>query len=126
MARILLADDMPAVRRAVGTVLRRAGHEVVEVPHGQAARAALGVEHFDVLLTDVLMPELDGVSLLEEVIAAPRRPATIVMSGGSGGITGTDALRVAERTADAALAKPFESQELLDTVARVLRTRGSA
>jgi DNA-binding response OmpR family regulator len=48
------------------------------------------------------------------------------MSGGSGGITGTDALRVAERTADAALAKPFESQELLDTVARVLRTRGSA
>jgi CheY-like chemotaxis protein len=126
MPRVLLAEDMPAVRRAIATVLRRAGHEVEEVPDGLAARDALRGSAFDILVTDVLMPGMDGAELLLEARALPKPPALVAVSGGSGRLSGDEALRVAERAADATLAKPFESEELLATVGRALAARGRA
>jgi CheY-like chemotaxis protein len=126
MPKVLLADDMPAVRRAIATVLRRAGHEVEEVGDGLAARAALERGRFDVLVTDVLMPGMDGSELLLETRKRPDAPALVAVSGGSGRLSGNEALRIAESTADAALAKPFESADLLATVDRALAARRRA
>ena len=63
MAKILVADDEPSVSAFVGRALVHAGHQVSTVPDGIAALSALAVEPFDLLLTDIVMPGVDGVAL---------------------------------------------------------------
>ena len=63
MARILIAEDDPAVREFVERALGGRGHEVTAVEDGLAALEALAVDAFDLLLTDIRMPGLDGVTL---------------------------------------------------------------
>jgi CheY-like chemotaxis protein len=63
MARILVADDEASVIAFVGRALSQRGHEVSTVPDGLAAVAALAAEPFDLLLTDIVMPQLDGIAL---------------------------------------------------------------
>jgi len=63
MARILVAEDEPAVRIFVERALRHCGHEPTIVNDGFAALAALGEAEFDLLLTDIVMPGLDGIAL---------------------------------------------------------------
>ena len=63
MARILVADDNPAVGEFVARALNQAGHDVVPVVDGLAAVAKLAGESFDLLLADIVMPGLDGITL---------------------------------------------------------------
>ena len=63
MARILVADDEASVCAFVGRALTQRGHEVTTVPDGLAALAALAGAPFDLLLTDIVMPQLDGIAL---------------------------------------------------------------
>ncbi len=67
MARILVAEDDAAVSAFVTRALRHAGHEVMPVPDGSAALGALAGESFDLLLTDIVMPELYGIALALKV-----------------------------------------------------------
>jgi CheY-like chemotaxis protein len=63
MARILVADDEASVVAFVGRALAQRGHEVSTAPDGLAAVAALAAQPFDLLLTDIVMPQLDGIAL---------------------------------------------------------------
>jgi two-component system cell cycle response regulator CpdR len=63
MAKILVAEDDGAVTAFVLRALSHAGHEVRAVPDGLAALAALADDSFDLLLTDIVMPNLDGIAL---------------------------------------------------------------
>lgn len=63
MAKILVAEDEPSVSVFVSRALAHAGHQVSTVPDGIAALAALAAEPFDLLLADIVMPDLDGVAL---------------------------------------------------------------
>jgi two-component system, cell cycle response regulator CpdR len=63
VARILVAEDDNAVSAFVARALRHRGHEVTAVPDGSAALVALAAEPFDLLLTDIVMPRLDGIAL---------------------------------------------------------------
>ena len=63
MARILVAEDEAAVSAFVTRALTHDGHEVKAVPDGLAAVAALAAEPYDLLLTDIVMPGLDGIAL---------------------------------------------------------------
>lgn len=63
MARILVAEDEPSVSAFVSRALTHAGHQVSTVPDGIAALSALSAETFDLLLTDIVMPGLDGIAL---------------------------------------------------------------
>jgi two-component system cell cycle response regulator CpdR len=78
---ILVADDEPSVREFVTRALTYGGFDVTSVPDGNAALAALGEKKFDLLLTDIVMPDLDGISLSLKV--AKDFPATkiVMMSG---------------------------------------------
>lgn len=67
MAKILIAEDEAAVSAFVVRALSHAGHEVKAVPDGLAALAALAAEPFDLLLTDIVMPKLDGIALALKV-----------------------------------------------------------
>ena len=63
MAKILIAEDEAAVSAFVARALGHAGHDVKAVPDGLAAVAALAAEPFDMLLTDIVMPGMDGIAL---------------------------------------------------------------
>ena len=63
MIRILLAEDEEAMRTYLSRALENAGYEVSAVDRGTAAVPLLEREHFDLLLSDIVMPELDGIEL---------------------------------------------------------------
>lgn len=63
MSRILIAEDDTAVREFVLRALANAGHDVVAAEDGLRALEALETDQFDLLLSDIVMPELDGIAL---------------------------------------------------------------
>ncbi len=81
MARILVAEDDAAVSAFVTRALQHSGHEVTPTPDGGAALAALQSESFDLLLTDIVMPVMDGIALALK--ASKDHPAMkiLLMSG---------------------------------------------
>lgn len=124
MTEILLIDDMAGVRRAVTGMLQRAGYGITSAENGAKGLEMLKSRRFDLVITDILMPELDGSEVLFQLAAMPNRPKVIAISGGGGGVSADTALRTARFKADAFLEKPFEAEELLATVERLLAKGG--
>ncbi len=120
MADILLIDDMAGVRRAVVAMLKRAGHTVTAVENGDEGLEMLKGRHFNLVITDMLMPGTDGADVLSHLSTLPKRPRVIAMSGGGAGLSADSALRLARVKADAFLEKPFESADLLAAVDKLL------
>jgi two-component system cell cycle response regulator CpdR len=77
MIRILLAEDEPAMRTYLARALENAGFEVVAVDRGTTALPYLERERFDLLLSDIVMPEMDGIELAQR--CAHVSPQTKVM-----------------------------------------------
>ena len=117
MIRILVAEDEEAMRAYLARALENAGYEVVAVDRGTEALPLLEAQHFDLLLSDIVKPEMDGIELAQR--CAEVSPATKVMF-----ITGFAAVTLkANREAPQAkvLSKPFH---LKDLVLEVQRTFG--
>jgi two-component system, cell cycle response regulator CpdR len=115
MIRILLAEDEDAMRTYLARALENAGYEVVAVDRGTAALPWLETEAFDLLLTDIVMPEMDGIELAQR--CADISPETKVMF-----ITGFAAVSLrASREAPQAkiLSKPFHLRDLVLEVERI-------
>ena len=123
MARILVIDDDVAVRATLCHVLERSGYETVEAGDGREAIRLL--EGIDLIITDLLMPEVDGVDLLGMLRREGRTTPVIAMSGG-GKVDSKSYLDVARALgAYAAIAKPFDLDHLLATVRDALASRGT-
>ncbi len=121
MAKVLVVEDSAAVRLAVTEVIEQAGHTVSSAENGRVAIDLLRGETFDLIVTDVLMPEADGLEVIKE--ARARHPSTqvLAMSGGAPNLPAGYALKMAEMfAADAVLFKPFLNEELKKAVARLL------
>jgi DNA-binding response OmpR family regulator len=118
--RILLIDDEEAVRMTVAEILRRAGYEVQSAADGKSGLELFQRQSFDLLITDLLMPERDGL----ETIMALRRgraPLKILVISGCGQTLGSEYMQIARHLgADYSLPKPFTRVELLAVVARLL------
>ncbi len=111
---ILLADDSPELRTMLTDWLRRAGHIVMGASSGNEAAAVLRRAHVDVVITDVVMPDGDGIELIREF--RDRQPGLrfVAISGGGQGVGTLDCLALArEAGADLCLRKPFTPAELL-------------
>ena len=120
MARVLVIDDEEGIRTIVTKVLASAGHEVTEARDGAAAWAMLERQAVDLVVTDLYMPEMDGIELSQRLRQLPARPAVVAMSGGGFGRQ-VDVLEVAAHLGAAAtLPKPFTREALLGAVARAL------
>lgn len=78
---ILVADDEPSVRQFVERALNYAGYAVTAVPDGNAALEALGKQKYDLLLTDIVMPDLDGIALALKVSKDYPKTRILMMSG---------------------------------------------
>lgn len=120
MATILVVDDDSDLRGAVERALVRAGHEVHTAANGTAALEAIGSVAADLVITDVYMPEKDGIELIMALSALVAPPRLIAMSGGDR-LGGTPMLEAAGHLgAVRTLPKPFDLETLLDLVAEVL------
>jgi DNA-binding response OmpR family regulator len=115
--RILLADDDAAVRGFLRRVLASSGYEVTEVADGKQATTAICQQPFDLVITDLVMPEQEGLETIAQIRKQFPSMRIIAMSGAFGGRF----LQVGERLgANATLTKPVHPQELIATVERVI------
>ncbi|RJY08848.1 cell cycle two-component system response regulator CpdR [Aurantiacibacter aquimixticola] len=115
MIRILLAEDDSAMRAYLQRALEKAGYDVVAVGSGGEALTMLQTEIYDLLLSDIVMPEMDGIELAQK--CADLSPSTKVMF-----ITGFAAVSLrANREAPHAkmLSKPFHLKDLVLEVERM-------
>lgn len=120
--RILLAEDDEAMRSYLERALGKAGYAVDSVDRGTAALPLLEVQHYDLLLSDIVMPEMDGIELAQKCNDVS--PATKVMF-----ITGFAAVTLKasrEQPQAKVLSKPFHLRDLVMEVERVLEDRISA
>ena len=81
MATILVIDDQEPVRRLLRAVLERAGHEVTEAPNGRLGLAAYRERPTDLVITDMLMPEMNGIDMILELTRAFLNVKVIAISG---------------------------------------------
>ena len=115
--RILAIDDEKNFLAAIARALGAAGHDVTCVADAKSGLDRLAVGRYDLLISDVLMPEMDGLALIK--IVRQRHPdlRIIAMSGGGGGIPASVCLKGSEAFgADRILFKPFRMAELLAAV----------
>ena len=122
MSKILVVEDDPALRLVFERMLVAQKHDVTMAANGAAALRLLDTSSFDLVITDLVMPEVEGLQLLRELRKRPLSPKVIAMSGGGRG-SAKDYLEMASSFGAAAtLAKPFTQKELAEAIARVLGT----
>ncbi len=116
MARILVIDDEELARFTLQEILQGANHEVVEARNGNEGIAFQRAQPFDLIVTDIIMPEKEGV---ETIIELKRDYPDLKIIGISGGgrTRNLDFLEMAKQFgADKIIAKPFSEKELLENV----------
>jgi two-component system, chemotaxis family, chemotaxis protein CheY len=119
MATILVVDDYSTSQRLLGFILRQNDYTVVTAIHGLGALEQLAGRPIDLVITDLSMPEMDGMTLLQELRANPRfqNLPVIILTGSA---YAQDNTRAKAAGATLFLTKPVESEELIATVARLL------
>jgi two-component system cell cycle response regulator CpdR len=113
MARIVLAEDDASLRSFLTTALERAGHEVYACENGEKALAAVGTKNYNLLLSDIVMPGMDGITLARH--AVQESPDTKIMF-----ITGFAAIAMTQlgdlKHKAAVYTKPFHLRDLVNQV----------
>jgi two-component system, chemotaxis family, chemotaxis protein CheY len=119
MATILVVDDYSTSQRLLGFILRQNNHTVVTAIHGLSALEHLAKLSIDLVITDLSMPEMDGMTLLHELRADPRylNLPVIILTGSA---HEQDNARAKAAGATSFLTKPVESEELISMVNRLL------
>jgi len=120
MAKILLVDDYDPFRKLARLILQQAGHSVVEACDGKQALVAFQADIPDLVITDLFMPEKEGMQTIMELRKISPNVRIIAVSGGLPDCD-VDFLRIAQHLgAQRVLAKPFQNSELLSAVDAVL------
>ena len=120
MAQILLLDDDPVLCRVITLALEAAGHRVQSHENARKGMQTLEQENPDLIITDIVMPEMDGLEILRKVRQLrPELPVLVISGGGSFEPAGY--LSVAQSFgATAVLPKPFRPAELVELVAKLV------
>lgn len=116
---LLLVDDDPAILRSYGTLLERSGFNVQTAGDGAKALALLASQRFDAVVSDVSMPELDGMSLLRLVRESPDIDVPVLLITGSPMLE--SAARAVEYGANRYLIKPVPADTLVKAVEKAVR-----
>jgi CheY-like chemotaxis protein len=119
MARILLIDDAADLRNALMHALRSDGHVVAAAGDGEQGVALQPGFDADILITDIFMPNMDGIETIQEFKQSSPGTRIIVMSASNKLKSSTYLTIAQELGVDMVLHKPFSIQELLDVVHRL-------
>lgn len=117
MARILVADDEDSVRSFVVRALELDGHEVSTAPDGGAALDIALQEEFDLLLTDIRMPVMDGIALALNVTTKRPNMKVLLMTGYA---TEKQRAQNLDRLIAGIISKPFTIEQISEFVKRAL------
>lgn len=118
---VLVVDDDPGVRDVIRSMLESSGFSVLLAENGKEAMRMLKTERADLILTDLVMPEQEGIETIKALRQEYPDIKVIAMSGAFGG----DYLRIASYLgAHATLAKPIQLQALLQLVEDTLKRSG--
>jgi two-component system, OmpR family, response regulator len=113
--KILLVDDDPDTRQLVSMIIEKAGHKIQTTGHGKAALTLLQHEKVDMILLDIMMPEIDGMSVLESVRQVSTAPVLM--------LTALSDAHIMEQCymlgADDYIVKPFAMNKLLERLDRL-------
>ncbi len=122
MAKILVADDEPKLGRIIQDALELDAHDVTRVQSGRAALVELAARTFDVVLTDLRMPDVDGLKVIEEARRLENPPEIVLMTAYA-----TTETAVAAMKAGAAdyLVKPFAVDELRIRIGRIAEQKSA-
>ena len=125
MAHILIIDDEPLMRTMLRDIFERQGHSVQEAPDGRAGLALWRQNPADVVLTDIFMPEKDGIEVILEIKRSRSETKIAVMTGGGQ----TRQLEMVPAAmilgADRAIQKPFDRKAILALIGNLLGERAS-
>lgn len=117
MATILLVDDDDSVRGMLSEMLQGMGHEVHLASDGNECLARLGKQSFDLLITDIVMPEQGGLRTIDGARRQAPRLKILAISGGGSLLSSADYLSLAESLgAHGTLQKPFQREDLRQAV----------
>ena len=119
MTSILVVDDNEAFREAVCSMLSDGGHQIAVAGNGREALALLQRQDVELMLTDLVMPDMEGMETIRQIRKRHPLVKIIAMSGGGRNDAG-DYLRLARCIgAVSTIEKPFKTRELLDLVQQV-------
>ena len=120
MARILIIDDEAMIRDLLVNILEREGYETITAPGGKDGIKIYRENPADLIITDLLMPEKDGLETIMELRRDYQDVKIIAMSGG-GKVDPETYLQIAKTIgAKKTITKPFERKELLKTIQEIL------
>ena len=122
MARILLVDDEISIRRLLQTILAHEGHEVTTACDGNEGLSLVNLAIFDLVITDLIMPDKEGLEMIREIRKSHPNLKIIAMTGGGHGnpteyLTWAKAFGVQET-----VLKPFTRDEMVTAVRSTLGT----
>jgi CheY-like chemotaxis protein len=116
VARILIVDDEPDIRFMMRLILEGAGHKVTEARHGALGLKFVKATPPDLVVTDVMMPTMDGLEFIEYLRSDPETAAIPILAVSANSELATGA--------NTRLPKPFEARELLAAAALLIREDG--
>ncbi len=121
MARIIVIDDEADLRALLRIMLETQDHEVDEAENGALALKALGKHQYDLIITDIIMPEEDGIAVASQASKLQPNAKVLAISGGGKYLDANQSLSVMELLGvDATLLKPFGRDELIAAVNELL------
>ena len=123
-ATILLVDDEELLRAGVQEMLELQGFTVITAVNGEQALTCLAEKHIDLIITDLVMPKMDGIDFVQQLRKSWPDMPVIVVSGSTRNIMqryGIDTIQVPG--ADASLSKPFKGVDLVAQVKALLESR---
>lgn len=119
---ILIVEDETALAEAVAHILRKAGHSADRVADGQSALDYIRVGTYDLVLLDIMLPKLDGLSVLRQMRSEGVQPPVLMLTART---TVPDKVAGLNAGADDYLTKPFDPEELLARVGAMTRRKGA-
>jgi DNA-binding NtrC family response regulator len=124
-ALILVVDDDEALCRTLSAALHLKGYDVLCAADARMAEQLVDARQPDLILTDIIMEDADGLELINTILRVRRLTVPIIAMSGAVSGYGFDSLAIAERLgAAASLSKPFSNALLFETIERVLNETG--
>jgi two-component system response regulator PilR (NtrC family) len=120
MSRILVVDDEQSMRELLSIMLRKEGHDVVAAPNGASAIRSVQNDIFDLVITDVRMPQIDGIALLRTLKEISPETVVIVITAFASTETAVDAMKLG---AYDYITKPFKNEEIKLVIRKALEKR---
>lgn len=120
MARILLVDNAKEQRRALALALQKNGHEVHEAEDGRDALENLRQRSYDLVITEILLTDLDGTQVIAYLDMQAVKPKSIAYTGGNEQIPAEQALLLVKNQVDVALVSPVDEASMIELAQKLL------